>query len=63
MTTQPTTPPGEDVVFILTVKDHAVKDHAVVEIWQREGRSGGELASMLRQIADGFEHGDVTRLR
>lgn len=47
-----------DVMLVLTLRDGDV-----VEIWQREGRSGIELARILRNIADGFEQGDVRRIR
>lgn len=50
--------PGPDVMLILTVRDGDL-----VEIWQREGRSGIELARILRNIADGFEQGDARRIR
>jgi hypothetical protein len=49
---------NDDVVLKLTLHE----DNKV-EIWQREGRSGIELARILRQIADGFEQGDVRRIR
>jgi hypothetical protein len=46
-----------DAVFALVVREGDV-----VEIWQREGRSGGAVAALLRRIADGFERGDVKRV-
>lgn len=33
----------------------------IVEVWQREGRSGIALAKILREIAKGFETGDGVR--
>lgn len=46
-----------DVVLILTLREGSV-----VEVWQREGRTGLELAALLRGIADGFARDDVRRI-
>ena len=60
MSAEPVLPadPPPDVVLML-----AVRDGARVEVWTRQGCPGSELAAVLRQIADGFEHGWAVRVR
>ena len=55
----PQTPetPAPDVLLILTVREHDV-----IEVWQRQGRTGAEVAALLRHIAGHFERGEVRRV-
>jgi hypothetical protein len=39
-----------DIAITLTLRDGGV-----IEVWQREERSAGELADLLRVVADGFD--------
>lgn len=48
----------DDVRFVMTVREGDV-----VELWLREEQTNHELAELLRSIADGFETGDVKRVR
>lgn len=51
-----------DEILTLTVRD-GENGGWVVDVWQREGRSGADLAKLLRQIAAGFAQGEVKRIR
>lgn len=59
---------GPDVALVVTVRDKAQGGQLggpgdVVDVWQREGRSGAELARILRRIAAGFEQNDLRRVQ
>jgi hypothetical protein len=61
------TEPEPDVILTLTVREIHENGDAKwskwsVDVWQAEGRTVAEFAQILRQIADGFESGQVKRI-
>lgn len=38
-------------------------DEKTIEVWTKEGLSGAAVARLLRLVADGFDSGEVKRVR
>lgn len=45
----------------IEIRETAFGAHQV-QVYLRAGMSGGDFAGLLRQLADGFDKGDLTRV-